>query len=163
MTFSAGLAVFKPKLPVRFVRSISEQALESSKEFQKKNFRKKNAVTLFGVTASWEEFTGLLQEAKWLEQMCLEQKITQGMLRRILSYARDCQAFTGEKDQEAFELSKGLYLSHFAYDLKRNAAELAKDSPEDYKQLNDLVHDKDHFCLSEMSISWALYRTRIAS
>lgn len=150
ITLSAGLAVVRPRLPVRTIREEAEKALEKSKAMPEKN-----AATLFGVSASWPEFHSQLKRGDWLEELCLKGHVTQGFVRRLLGYARDCRDFANG------QIRKGLYLSHLAYDMARNCDE-KKIDPEDMKKLKALGQDKENFPRAELSISWALYRTRIS-
>ena len=149
VTLSAGLPVVKPRLPVRVLREAAEQALERSKEKPGKN-----AVTLFGVTAAWPLFHQLLEDGRWLEDLCLRGLVTQGLVRRMLGYARECRDFT-----QGGDIRKGLYLSHLAYDMARNGKDLP---PHEVQRLTCLGQDKDLFPKAELGITWALYRTRIS-
>ncbi len=149
VTLSAGLPVVKPRLPVRAVREAAEQALE-----QAKSEPEKNAACLFGVAAPWPLFRTLVERGQHLERLCLEGATTQGLMRRLLGYARDCRDFA------AGDIPKGLYLSHMAYDLARNCNN--KMSAEDMQRLQSLGQDKIVFSRAELSLSWALYRTRIS-
>lgn len=149
VTLSAGLPVLKPRLPMRALREAAEAALDAAKEHPGKN-----AVTLFGVTTAWQDFGGLIERGEWLEGLCLSGSITQGLVRRLLGYARDCRAFNRG------EIRKGLYLSHMAYDMARNC-DSKKMQAEDLKNLKALGQDRQLFPLAEISCTWALYRTRI--
>lgn len=151
VTLSAGVALAKPGLPVRGIRDLAEEQLEASKNRMEGDRPVKDAVTLFGVTCPWAEFTGQLEKGEWLEELCQKGKITQGFVRRLLGYSRQARAFA------AGDISAGLYRSHMIYDMARNCK---KDLDEDDRQdLLALCHDKD-FERMEISITWALYRTR---
>lgn len=145
VTFSAGLPVFKPRLPMRAVRHAAEEALEASKHNPGKD-----AATLFGVTAGWNLFVKLLENGHWLEEMCLKGVVTQGFVRRLLGYARAC----GEFDRG--DMRKGLYLAHLAYDMKRNC----HPDKVDTERLWRMAQDNKTFPSEELGITWALYRTR---
>lgn len=127
----------------------TDEALETSKRSGK------NAATLFGVTADWQLFRRLCEDGLWLEELCLSGATTQGFVRRLMRYARDCRAFL--KGQ----IYKGLYLSHMAYDIKRNCSSRMKAS--DLERLRLWGQNKESFSKAELSISWALYRTRVSS
>lgn len=145
VTFSAGLPVFKPRLPMRALRRAAEEALDTSKEHPDKN-----AGTLFGVTAEWPLFQKLCEKGEWLEGLCLKGEVTQGFVRRLLGYARECHDFNKG------DIRKGLYLSHMDYDMKRNCS---KESP-DMDNIRRMGQDKDTFPYAALGITWALYRTR---
>lgn len=151
VTLSAGLPVVKPRLPLRALREAAEEALEQSKEQPDKN-----AATLFGVSAPWPLFQSLLEDGRWLESLCLRGVTTQGLVRRLLGYARDCRDFAA-----GGAIRKGLYLSHMAYDLARNF-KTSEDASDDLQRLKALGQDKRKFPRAELGIVWALYRTRIS-
>lgn len=148
VTFSAGLPVFKPRLPMRALRRAAEEALETSKDQPGKN-----AATLFGVTAAWPLFHRLCDDGQWLEELCLSGAVTQGFVRRMLGYARACGEFNHG------DMRKGLYLSHMAYDMERNC-DRSKMPSQDRERLQRMGQNKEEFPREEMAITWALYRTR---
>ncbi len=152
VTLSAGLPLFKPRLPVRKMRADAEEALGCAKNYCGQNGRNKDAVTLFGVTCQFAKFSGRMQFGEWLERLCLGGKVTQGFVRRLLGYARECRAFLNG------DIGKGMYISHLAYDIARNCDE-AKVAPDDLTRLRKLAHDLD-FPDMEMGITFAIYRTR---
>ncbi|WP_165067788.1 type III-A CRISPR-associated protein Cas10/Csm1 [Desulfovibrio sp. ZJ200] len=145
VTFSAGLPVFKPRLPMRAIRRAAEDALEASKHHPDKD-----AATLFGVTAGWAQCKHLLENGQWLEDMCLKGAVTQGFVRRLLGYARACGEFYRG------DMRKGLYLAHLAYDMKRNC----HPDNVDTERLWRMAQDNRGFPQEELGITWALYRTR---
>lgn len=153
VTLSAGLPLFKPRLPVRKMRTDAEEMLEKSKGFSDRNSGSKNAATLFGVTCSWQDFATRMENGKRLEQLCLGGKVTQGFVRRLLGYARDCRAFLRDGD-----IGKGLYISHMAYDIARNCDGKTLGS-NNLTWLQGLAHTRG-FSDMEMDITFALYRTR---
>jgi CRISPR-associated protein Csm1 len=55
--FSAGLTVTKPKIPIHQLAALGEKALE-----QAKHYPGKNAVTCFGETVSWNDFSILTNQ-----------------------------------------------------------------------------------------------------
>ena len=146
VSLSAGLPAVKPRLPIRALREAAEQALEQSKDHPGKN-----AVTLFGVTAPWEQCRSLLEDGKRLEDLCLRGVVTQGLVRRLLGYARDCRDFASGGD-----IRKGLYLSHMAYDLARNFK-----ATDEIQWLQRMGQNRTDFPKAELGITWALYRTRL--
>lgn len=183
ITISAGLPLVKPGLPMRAMREEAEEWLEASKNHSDmENCAKepgasaspapesKNAATIFGVSARWDEAEKLLDMGKWLAGMCGEGQITRGFLRRLLGYSRECGEFVRGKNLA----HNGLYLSHFRYDLARNWKNMqdgndsrrdasAAQEDNDLLLLQKLANDKKLFPKAEMGISWAIYRTRIST
>ncbi len=179
VTLSAGVALVKPGLPMRAIKDLAEHALEASKgrsnkdkndkrdtpgnsfakhdveeatgKNEKNDVSAKNAVTLFGVTCPWAKFSSQLEKGEWLEKLCLSGNITQGFVRRLLGYSRQAGKFSSG------DLNAGLYRSHMVYDMARNCSKNMKEGDTD--SLQALCHSKD-FNQMEISITWALYRTR---
>lgn len=114
ITISAGISVVKPALPVQTIARLAEETLDESKGFTLTNGKRKNAVTLFDTTVSWDDFGTLIDYAAWLEGLIVDGKITAGLARRLLQYADDYRAFMGG------DMERGTFLSHMAYDFARN-------------------------------------------
>ncbi|MGN0008082.1 MAG: type III-A CRISPR-associated protein Cas10/Csm1 [Desulfovibrionaceae bacterium] len=163
VTLSAGLPLLKPGLPVFTMKEMAEELLEASKDFPasgdaadaeraRDEKRPKNAVTLFDVTCSWEAFAHTLECGERLEALCTEGCVSQGFVRRLLGYARECREF------RRGDVAKGLYLSHMRYDMQRNCDE-RKISSDDLLWLKALPHATD-FPDIRAGATWALYRTR---
>ena len=158
VTISAGLALAKPGVPMRIIKDLAEDQLEASKgrgedKGAQEGSPAKNAVTLFGVTCPWKEFEPRLAQGEWLENLCLEGTLTQGFVRRLLEYSRQARAFA------AGDISCGLYRSHMVYDISRNFAQKKNFPPDVLARLQALCHQKG-FEHMEVSVTWALYRTR---
>ncbi len=157
VTLSAGLPLFRPRLPVRKMREDAETALEHSKaRCGTAGRHSKDAVTLFGVTCAFGDFGERIAFGEQLERLCLDGKVTQGFVRRLLGYAREARAFLREG-----QINQGLYISHMAYDITRNCEGKGKLAPDDLTLLRRIAHDPD-FPDMEMDISFALYRTRVS-
>lgn len=165
LTISAGLPLMKAGLPMRAIREEAENLLNASKSYDTKN--PKNALTLFGVSAHWPEAAKILAKGQWLAEICEENLVSNGFLRRLLDYSRQCGEFiSGSK------LAKnGLFLSHLSYDLARNYKVMENDSifkekgiasTHDFARFLGLPENYEFFAKLEMGISWALYRTRIS-
>lgn len=160
VTLSAGVALAKPGLPMRALRKLAETQLEASKDRKRTTPGEhegelvKNAVTLFGVTCPWPDFSPQLEKGEWLEGLWLKGGITQGFVRRLLGYSRQARAFAEGA------LVEGMYRSHMTYDMARNCREGKEGmAPDDLQQLRVMCHSKD-FGRMETGITWALYRTR---
>lgn len=154
VTLSAGAALAKPGLPMRNIKDLAEEELEKSKKRLDNDFPAKNAITLFGVTCPWTDFSFRLQQGEWLEGLCLSGDITQGFVRRMLGYSRQARDFAKG------DISAGLYRSHMVYDMARNCKESCNEN--DRNKLLAICHTND-FQQMETSITWALYRTRITA
>ncbi len=154
VTISAGVALAKAGLPMRGIRDLAEENLEKSKGRTESGTLAKNAVTLFNITCAWEDYPEILRKGEWLEELVLSGGLTAGFVRRLLHYAREARKFNDG------HIASGLFRSHMIYDRARNINE-KKFTPEDLLELQNLSQDIDRELL-EISINWALYRTRTA-
>ena len=75
--FSAGISLQKPHTPIDHLARAAESALEQSKDADK------NRLTLFGETATWEEFEQLQQIKQTLGKWLAQKWINQAMLYRL--------------------------------------------------------------------------------
>ena len=157
LTLSAGIFVGKAALPVHAMAREVEDLLECSKDFVRngQEGKPKNAFTLFGVTAGWESYGPLLDRADWLEKLILDGKVPAGLGMRLLGYAEACRVFrNGEKGARG-----GLYVSHMAYDFRRNLKEDVLGA-EDFDALISLRSSPETLEKMRLSVSYALYRIR---
>lgn len=123
VTFSAGIAVTKPKTPIWFFAQKANDLLEQSKE------RNKNSLTCFGATFSWRtDLASQLNELKDLFTQNLEQDtISTGFVYQFLNWQR-----------QYIEAKKPFYKPQLAYQLARN---LSDDNPEQAR-LKELLVDR---------------------
>lgn len=154
ITLSAGIAVVKPALPVQAIARLAEETLEASKEFKALDGRRKNAVTLFDTTVSWDDFARLLDYAAWLEGLITDGKITAGLARRLLQYANDYRAFMGGN------IEKGRFLSHMAYDFARNLNEKKMKDKDERERFMSIRTDSFLMPNLRLPLSHVLYRLR---
>lgn len=153
ITLSAGITFSNPKLPVSKITEMAENALEESKNYDK-NGQTKNACTVFGIPCSWAEFEKQYKNGQWLEEKILENKISQGFVRRLLSYADECKRFS-----EYGEIRCGLYVSHLQYDIARNITDKT-DPDREIRNKVFSVTQAQEFENARVAISYALYKTR---
>ena len=69
LSFSAGLAMTKPGLPVRRIEAMADDSLENAKALQRKTGGTKNAVTCFDRTIDWSDFRELLDVRERLQEL----------------------------------------------------------------------------------------------
>ncbi len=156
ISLSAGIFVTKPTLPTNTVARNASELLDQSKRYKRsgKSPRTKDAVTLFGVTTGWEEFSTLLLKGKWLEDLVMDEKIPSGLAMRLLRYAEDCKDFRSGKGGRR----SGMYRSHMRYDFARNLN--AKLPSADREELESLGTDPTALEQMRLPISYAMYRIR---
>jgi CRISPR-associated protein Csm1 len=81
VTFSAGMVMTNPKVPVRHLANAAETLLESSKGYGSSNnsLPKKDAVTIWGQTVSWADWNELMNLCCERLQSIINQAYDQGM------------------------------------------------------------------------------------
>lgn len=154
ITLSAGISVVKPALPVQTIARLTEETLEESKGFTSGNGKRKNAVTLFDTTVSWDDFGTLLDYAEWLEGLIVAGKITAGLARRLLQYADDYRAFMGG------DMERGTFLSHMAYDFARNLDEKKMKDKSERERFMSIRTDGFLMPNLRLPLSHVFYRLR---
>ncbi|MEA3465355.1 MAG: hypothetical protein U9R29_05030, partial [Thermodesulfobacteriota bacterium] len=150
VTLSAGISVVKPLLPMHTIADAAEELLEESKQY-KNNGGEKNAITLFDVTTDWNKFSALLEQGDEYFDLLEEQKVTTGLIGRLLEYGKMYDKFKNKGD-----IRKGIYLSHMEYDFHRNLT--FKESAE-RDNFTAVKHD-DNLKYIAQPVTYALYRWR---
>ncbi|MBT3715040.1 MAG: type III-A CRISPR-associated protein Cas10/Csm1 [Deltaproteobacteria bacterium] len=154
LTFSAGIGVFKPTLPIRELVRHTEALLKRSKDHDQETFEK-NAVTLFDTTVEWQTFERLLERGKWLVEQTEKDYFNMSFLNRLRYYGQEARK--SKKDHRAV-----IYRSHLSYDLERNiAGRVPKQIPETvFIELNEWLDSEDFRTNSSLSLHYALYQLR---
>ncbi len=126
ITFSAGLAMTKPGLPVRALGELAEDALEQAKGHDLDSTLApalKNAVCCFGQTVGWNAFTGLLQSRDALQGLARDLKLSTGYLYGLLHLSDMAENLrtgrTGQRGQRQINPENALWHSRFAYRTRR--------------------------------------------
>ena len=69
ISFSAGLAMTKPGLPVRRLEAMAEHSLDKAKGFRRTTGGAKNAVACFDRTIDWSDYRKLLKARERLQEL----------------------------------------------------------------------------------------------
>ncbi len=116
ITLSAGIVVVKPKIPVNKWSAMANEALLKSKKMGR------DRLTLFDTTIKWDELGDLIEFMEILHKEMPDEELNQnkslltmGFLYRLLRYNQMYRRFI-----ERGEVKNLIYLSHMAYDIKRN-------------------------------------------
>jgi CRISPR-associated protein Csm1 len=147
ITISAGLCICKPALPMQRIAGNAEELLDHDA----KQLKGKNGVSLFGVTVNWQRWQQLLGEGDNLLNLLEDEKVTSGLVNRLLRYGDDATRFNNG------ELKYGIYKSHMAYDMHRNLK--LKSGPERDRVIK-LQEDKILLQQIRLPVSYALYQWR---
>ncbi len=153
ITLSAGITVHKSGEPVQNIARMAENELEKSKKRKVNDNEIKNAASMLGVTVDWERFSSLIEKGKWIEDLLLQEKITKGLVGRLLWYSDQ------HKKLMDGNIEAGIYTSHMEYDFRRNIHDRLKDKMESDEIAANL---KDLYTIENLRlpISLALYRLR---
>jgi CRISPR-associated protein Csm1 len=127
VTFSAGLSMTKPGMPIRAVGTLAEQALEKAKGHKTEPAAlatvPKNAVHCFGWTVGWDGFEQLLQASGQLALQSGNLKFSSGYLYQLLRLTDMAEnlrsGHTGHRGERQINVENALWYSQFAYHTRR--------------------------------------------
>jgi CRISPR-associated protein Csm1 len=125
MNFSVGMIMTKPNKPVNFIANIAEDALETSKDYKKEqpaNQKEKNAITLFGECASWQDYTDMKNDIQTIVEKANKYPDTFGMTfwYRLLE-------FCDMRENINNDIKNALLRSKVSYMFKRNIIDKHKN------------------------------------
>jgi CRISPR-associated protein Csm1 len=157
ITLSVGLALTKPRYPIRLGADRAEEFLKESKE------RGRERLTVFGRTVTWEAFRDKLEDYfHFLDQAVRDEQFGTGFLYRLLKYHQMHLDF-----KEKGQIERALYRSRMSYDLKRNIEKRENGRVVNQEILDQLyrlfdLRTQDMVLMDNLSIpvQWALYRNR---
>ena len=153
INISAGIALFKHNLPLKFVTEMAEKELEKSKNYGNYEINKidevKNRVTVFDTTMSWKEFERAISIGNDLLSLLEEKRITKGFVYRLLKYYKSHKNVENGK----VDTNDILWRSHFAYDVARNV----KDE-KDKNWIKDIV--MENIGILKVIATYTLYKKR---
>ncbi|NPV37753.1 CRISPR-associated protein, Csm1 family [Brevinematales bacterium NS] len=148
VTLSGGIVLAPSSLPVRFMASQAEEALEKAK-----GLKDKNGVTLFSTSVKWDDLPGLMEEADRLEKEIEQNILSSVFVYRLLRY----QKMRREID-EGKKLSRNLlWRSHFYYAFSRNFKQTDRQQKE--RRLEELVKLIEEKKLT-IPVSYVSYKRR---
>ncbi|MBA4395778.1 MAG: type III-A CRISPR-associated protein Cas10/Csm1 [Syntrophus sp. (in: bacteria)] len=84
--FSAGISLQKPSTPLSKLAADAEDALKKAKDGNPDKARRGDCITLFGETATWDDFTELRKIAKTLDTWRSEALINNAMIFRLNTF-----------------------------------------------------------------------------
>jgi CRISPR-associated protein Csm1 len=111
ITISGGITLASSTLPVRSIAHNAEEMLEESKKHTKKN-----QITVFDTTVSWEKFEQLITAGQKLYEHITAGELSTAVVYRLLQYCGQEHRF---KSGEVIDRN-ALWRSHFHYDVSRN-------------------------------------------
>ncbi|MDO9558771.1 MAG: type III-A CRISPR-associated protein Cas10/Csm1, partial [Syntrophales bacterium] len=128
--FSAGVSLQKPSTPLGKLAHDAEVALEKAKVGNPDKAKRGDCITLFGETATWDEFTELRKIAKTLDTWKSAALINNAMLFRMNRFV-DMAALSNEvlKEKEIHleDMECLKWRAMFKYTTERNIGKQMKD------------------------------------
>ena len=117
ITFSAGISIHKPHVPVERMAETAEDALIRAKSAGR------NRITMFNETVTWDDFTTLLQTKVQMERWLEKQYISDAMFYRFnhfIAMAEVEKLIMEEKTIDFNDMDSLKWPALFKYSLARN-------------------------------------------
>ena len=139
ITFSAGIAISKPGLPVPKLSVFAEEALEHAKNYpprkkddeeSQKRKPTKNAISLYGETVSWDDWPKINDAFGEIKKLRDSYPISTGYLYDILRYCDLAQ------QEDAGNIAASMWRSQLYYRSRR----FTRDKKLDEAAYNKLLH-----------------------
>ena len=153
VTISGGIALAGPKLPVRAIADAAEEALEQAKSREENGKRVKNAVSVFDVTVSWDEYDKCLKDGKTMLGYINKEIVSSGTVYKMLDFAD-----RAKKGKEG-NLRDMLWNSNYKYVIARNIKPEHKEELEFFNSYG-VLDINDRMEKSRIAVSYALYSNR---
>lgn len=125
ITFSAGISVHKPHVPVDKLARAAEESLEHSK-----NTKRKNSITMFGQTVSRDTFDTLLKNREEMESWLRKKYISKAMMYRfnhLITLAEKEKAVKSGNAILMEDMEAMKWRALFHYSIERNINSSFKD------------------------------------
>lgn len=114
ITFSAGIAITKPGLPLNKLSAYAESALTQAKTCTLTDGSSKNALTVYDQTVSWNDWPVLQAAGERIGDLTQAYKLSSGYLYDILHFSEDA-----EKASKG-DVQASMWRSRFAYRTRRH-------------------------------------------
>lgn len=113
ITFSAGIAISKPGLPLAKLSAYAESALEQAKAHQSRH-GSKNAIAIYGETVSWPDWPQIVAAQQQIDSLKKDYGLSTGYIYAMLSFCQEA-----EKAKNG-DITAGIWRSRFAYRTRRH-------------------------------------------
>ena len=112
ITFSAGIAVSNPGLPLSKLSAYAEEALEQAKAYQSAN-HSKNAISVYDETLAWSDWNDIMAAQEQINSLKADYGLSTGYIYAMLEF---CRAAEQERNGN---IEAGMWRSRFAYRARR--------------------------------------------
>ncbi len=142
ITFSAGIAIIKPGLPLGKLSAYAEEALESAKAYPAseqeaaKGYSSKNSVCVYGQVVSWQEWSGIDAAFERIGRLKKEYGLSTGFVYSMLQFCEQAEA------AKSGNIAAGMWRSRFAYRTRRfvNDTKHISNKTNAYAQLTEAFY-----------------------
>lgn len=138
ITFSAGISISKPGLPLAKLSAYAEEALEEAKAYHDTRGRLKNAVSIYGETVSWLDWHHISKAYKQIDELKNTYGLSTGYVYAMLEF---CEMAGREREGD---ITASMWHSRFQYRTRRYVnlqKNIAKDARETaYRRLTQAFY-----------------------
>ena len=142
ITFSAGIAVTKPGLPVGKLSAYAEEALEAAKAYPEnkqeaaKGYGSKNSICLYGQTVSWQQWGDIQTAFERIGRLREDYGLSTGFIYNMLQFSEQAEA------EKSGNIAAGMWRSRFAYRIRRhvNDSKNMTDKNNGYARLTEAFY-----------------------
>ncbi|MCK4257658.1 MAG: type III-A CRISPR-associated protein Cas10/Csm1 [Halanaerobiales bacterium] len=173
LSFSAGVAIFPPKFPVAKAVSLTEDALEDSKNYleEGENIPLKNRVSLFGEVFNWEEFTRIETIKEFLVDLIDNKQNRKGkpigrsLLHKVMKSTLGFKDILKESANKNLNNLKFWRLAHYLREVKREDADKLLDYYRDIVIHNLMSKPREdkikNIMIIPAAVRWAELETKV--
>jgi CRISPR-associated protein Csm1 len=159
ITFSSGIVVCKPGMPVPQLARLGEEALETAKGFIGKDGSHKNALHVFGETVGWDQYEQLTKAFDELNGLSYRAQLSTAFTYSLLGLI-DLASKTDEPES-------GLWRSRLSYRAIRHLESVIKNKEERQPVLDELLNlfagnngIHEHHSAYRIPVTTYLYKNR---
>ena len=155
LTLSAGIELASASTPVAMIADNAEAALEKSKDRKENGKTVKNAVTVFGTTVGWSDFSQEIENGMRLQSYLEREILSTGVVYKMLDFARRAERVQKGDVKDLLNMRNRTWKSNFKYAAVRNIKDKAA--------LDWFLHfgtSPEEMIKSRIAVSYALYTQR---
>jgi CRISPR-associated protein Csm1 len=132
LTFSSGIVICKPDMPVPQLARLGEDALDAAKGHINKQGASKNALHVFGQSVDWNQYDQLTKAFEQLKGMAWKAELSTGFIYSLLELI-DLASQTNKPES-------GLWRSRLSYRAIRHLESKIKDTTERSAVMAELLN-----------------------
>tara|TARA_R110001583_G_scaffold57162_1_gene171659 strand:- start:11637 stop:14333 length:2697 start_codon:yes stop_codon:yes gene_type:complete len=159
LTFSSGIVICKPGMPVPQLARLGEEALETAKGFIGKDGSHKNALHVFGQSVGWDQYEQLTKAFDELNGLSYRAQLSTAFTYSLLGLI-DLASKTDEPES-------GLWRSRLSYRAIRHLESVIKNKEERQPVLDELLNlfagnngIHEHHSAYRIPVTTYLYKNR---